>query len=81
MNRPFRAAAQRFLIWRFGRSVAWKCTYLEISEATGIDPKTVSLICRRFSYRTKADRTRRVAGPMPVDNFMSLGQPFMRNHY
>lgn len=81
MNRRFRAAARRFLVWRFGKSVDWRCTYLEIAAATNIDPKTVSQICRRHGYQVRGERAESSRSPMAVDNFISLKQPFMRQNY
>ncbi|MER9680833.1 hypothetical protein NKJ23_16075 [Mesorhizobium sp. M0184] len=81
MRRPFRAAAQRFLVWRYGSAADWNCTYLEIARATGIDPKTVSLICRKHGYEIEPDRVARQFSVIPVDNFISLNSPQLRNRY
>lgn len=69
-RRPFLALAQRFLIRRYGESVNWHCTYREIAAATGINPKTVSIICRTYDYRLNVDRGV-THDPVPVDAYFA----------
>lgn len=69
--RPFQRAARRFLIWRFGQSVKWRCSYSEIAEAVGASIETVRRDCHRYgydlSYDHREDMQRREV--VPVDAF------------
>lgn len=78
--RPFRELSQRFLIWRYGNKVAWRCTYLEIAQATGINVDRVSKICRKYGYSIIRD-TGVPPHMMPVDKYMALTSTNMRGRY
>lgn len=45
--------ADRFLVWRAGVSVNWRCTQQEIADEAGLSRKAVSRICRKFGYKTQ----------------------------
>ncbi|TPN04520.1 hypothetical protein [Mesorhizobium sp. B2-1-2] len=78
--RPFKDLSQRFLVRRYGLSVNWNCTYREIAQVTGISEARVRTICLRHGYKLASD-PHKPLGIMPVDSYMALRNPFMRNMY
>ncbi|UVK46787.1 hypothetical protein BPNPMPFG_002497 [Mesorhizobium sp. AR07] len=81
MKRPFLAAARQFLIWRYGTSVEWRCTYREIAQATRIAETSVKAICLKHGYRTERGQYYGRLDIMAVDSFISLNSPNHRNRY
>ena len=78
--RPFREAAQRFLIWRYGTNVAWRTTFAEIAQVTGIDVLRVGKICRKYGYTLERE-SHQPPHMMPVDNYMALSSANIRGRY
>lgn len=79
-RRPFQAAAQRFVVWRYIHSVGGRCTYGEIAEATRLNVSTVGRICRQQGYKLESEPTCPTAF-MPVDKFFALPHSIVRNLY
>ena len=51
--RPFQSEAQKFLVYREGVAVNWDCTYLELSQATGIPVPRVEDICKAAKWNLR----------------------------
>lgn len=83
MTRPakVRHLAHRFMIWRFGTSMNWICSYRDIAAATGIDEKLVAKICRDHGYKAKRRSYVERDYTLPVDRFISGNRPFRRASY
>jgi hypothetical protein len=79
----FRDAARRFLIWRFGQSVHWECTYDELARATGLLPGTIRRLCRKYGYHTEPGNNRdtQFGRAMPVDRFIANNGKIPFNAY
>lgn len=82
MRRPFRSAAQHFLVRRYGNSCSWNCTAREISQATGVPLNVVRRICRDSGYPIQsAHEGGDFLNVIPVDNFLRLGHREIRGRY
>lgn len=82
IRRPFRAAARRFLVWRYGKAMDWRCTCREIAQATAIGETSVRAICRQYGY--PIERNHWNGGQldvMPVDSYFAMTSPNLRNRY
>lgn len=82
MSRPRRikALAQRFLVWRYVKSVRGSCTYRDISIHTGVPVSTVNDICQRYGYEVTAETNLNHGDMlMPVDSFIAIKDSRVRN--
>jgi hypothetical protein len=51
-----KGAANKFLIWRVGKSVNWECTAQEVSDETGLSSGTVARVCRENGWKLLSSR-------------------------
>lgn len=81
-HRPFRSAAQHFLVRRYGTLSRWNCTASEIAQETGVPITTVRRICRDAKYPIQsAHEGGDFVNVIPVDSYMRMGHREIRSRY